>query len=131
MRAKMAKKKDVVVVSLSGRIDMEYAEPFRQACLTDIAARGKNIVFNMEDLSFVGSNGITPFVRTIVDLVQSQNSTLKFCGVGAEFKKIFAASPLQNIEVFENEDSAVEAFDKRIEEVYSIPSLKPLKAGES
>ena len=107
MKAKMSKKQDVVVVSLSGRVEVENAEPFRHACLNAIPTLGKKIVFNMSGLSFVGSNGITPFVRAIVELTEKSDSTLKFCEVGSEFQKIFAASPLHIVETFESEERAL------------------------
>ena len=110
MKAKLAKKNDVMIVSLSGRIDVEFAEPFREACLGKIAKSSDKIVFNMNELSFVGSNGIMPFVRTMMDLAKNEKAKLKFCEVSSEFKKIFAASPLQNIEIFESEDKAVDSF---------------------
>ena len=112
MKAKLSKKEDVVIVNLSGRIDMEYTEPFREACLSDIASRSEKIVFNMNELSFVGSNGIMPFVNAIYDLAKEKKGQLRFCGVGSEFQKIFAASPLAGIEICESEDKALESFSR-------------------
>ena len=107
MKAKIATVDDVVIVNLSGRINMEYTEPFREACLKEIPQRSKKIIFNLKELSFVGSNGIMPFVHTLKDLAALQETELRFCQVGSEFQKIFAASPLANVQIFENEDSAV------------------------
>ena len=107
MKAKLSKVDDVVVVNLSGRINMEYTAPFRDACLRDIAQRSDKIVFDLKDLSFVGSNGIMPFVSTLNDLAALSTKELRFCGVGAEFKKIFAASPLAEIKIFDNQDGAI------------------------
>ena len=110
MQAKLAKKKDVVVVSLSGKIDVENAEPFRKACIDQLSRQGEKVVFNLNGLSFVGSNGIMPFVRTLDEFKKSTNLELKFCQVGSEFKKIFAASPLAELEIFESVEMAVESF---------------------
>ena len=112
MKAKLSKKEDVVIVNLSGRIDVEYTEPFRQACLSDIAQRAEKIIFNLNGLSFVGSNGIMPFVEALNDLAKTKNAKVKFCQVGSEFQKIFAASPLANIEICENEDKAIESLQR-------------------
>ena len=98
---------DVMVVNLSGRINMEYTEIFREACLSDISRRSKKIIFNMRDLSFVGSNGIMPFVHALKELAGQHETQLRFCQVGSEFQKVFAASPLSNIQIFETEDSAI------------------------
>lgn len=107
MKAQMSTVDDVVVVNLSGRINMEYTEIFRDACLRDISRRSKKIIFNMRDLSFVGSNGIMPFVQALKELAAQDETQLRFCQVGSEFKKIFAASPLSNIQIFDNEDTAM------------------------
>ena len=109
MKAKLSIHDDVVVVNLSGRIDMGYTDLFREACLKDIAPRANKIIFNLKDLSFVGSNGIMPFVSAITDLARAEDKELRFCQVSSEFQKIFAASPLSNIQIFENQDSAVDS----------------------
>jgi anti-anti-sigma factor len=106
MKAELSVQEDVVVVNLSGRINMEYTEIFREACLRDIGQRANKIIFNLQGLSFVGSNGIMPFVSTLTDLAQTENKVLRFCGVGSEFKKVFAASPLANIQILESIDGA-------------------------
>lgn len=110
MQAKLKKlEDDVVVVSLSGRVDIENSEPFRQACVQRFSKLSENVIFNLEDLSFVGSNGITSFVRSIVELNKQKSDALKFCKVSSEFKRIFAASPLQDVEIYETQDEAVDS----------------------
>lgn len=109
MKAKLSIVDDVVIVNLSGRINMEYTDTFRDACLKDIAKRSNKIIFNLKELSFVGSNGIMPFVSTLNELAKIQETEVRFCQVSSEFKKIFAASPLSHIQIFDNEDRAVES----------------------
>jgi len=113
MKAKMEKlEDDVVVVALSGRVEIENAEPFYHACVQSFSKFSENVIFNMEKLSFVGSNGITPFVKAIVELSRAKEDQLKFCKVSSEFKKIFAASPLQEVEIFETQQDALDAVAK-------------------
>lgn len=107
MKAKLFLNEDVVIVNLSGRIDMEYTETFREALLRDVGGRSDKIIFNLKELSFVGSNGIMPFVSALSDLAQVQNKEVRFCQVSSEFKKIFAASPLSRIQIFDDQDTAV------------------------
>ncbi len=107
MKAELSTAGDVVIVSLSGRINMEYTDIFREACLKEIGGRANKIIFNLQKLSFVGSNGIMPFVGALTDLAQTEKKHLRFCGVGSEFKKVFAASPLAGIQIFETTDGAV------------------------
>ncbi len=107
MKAELSLQDDVMIVNLSGRINMEYTEVFREACLKQIGTRSNKIIFNLKELSFVGSNGIMPFVGALTTLAQGQNKQIRFCGVGSEFKKIFAASPLATIQILDDTDKAI------------------------
>ena len=109
MKAKLSVKEDVVVVNLSGRINMEYTDLFREACFNEIGKRGNKIIFNLQELSFVGSNGIMPFVNALTDLANKEEKQISFCGVGKKKKKIFAASPLATIQILDNLDGAFDS----------------------
>ena len=43
---------------------------------------------------------------------EKSDSTFKFCEVGSEFQRIFAASPLHSIETFESEERALESLNE-------------------
>lgn len=112
MEAKVLKVKGVTVVNLKGFIDVETAAPFRDACIKTFksasqAAQGNKVVFNLEQLQFVGSNGIIPFVESLHDICDQETIEVKFCRVGSEFKKVFQASPLRDIEIFNDEEGAI------------------------
>lgn len=111
MEAKVLKKNGVTVVNLKGFIDIETAQPFREACIKSLAAKGGKVVFNLEGLNFVGSNGILPFVETLHDLCDQQSVEIKFCSVSTEFQKIFKASPLRDVEIFNDETGAIGALN--------------------
>jgi anti-anti-sigma factor len=108
MEAKVLKKNGVTVVNLKGFIDIETAEPFREACRKSLS-KSEKVVFNLEGLNFVGSNGILPFVETLHDLCDQATVQIKFCSVSSEFQKIFKASPLRDVEIFNDEGAAVGA----------------------
>jgi len=112
MEAKVLKKNGVTVVNLKGFIDVETAQPFREACLKSLGQTGNKVVFNLEGLNFVGSNGILPFVETLYDLYGQDKVEIKFCKVSSEFQKIFKASPLRDVEIFNDETSAVGALNQ-------------------
>ena len=112
MQAKVLQKNGVTVVNLKGFIDFETAQPFREACLKSLPQNGKKIVFNLEGLNFVGSNGILPFVETLNDICDQSEMQIKFCKVSSEFQKIFKASPLRDVEIFSDELGAINALKK-------------------
>lgn len=108
MQARISQEGEVVVVHLLGRLDIETAEPFKQACWKYLL--NKKVVFNFRGLSFVGSSGILPFLETMQSFAEASQERFKFCEMGVEFRKVFAASPLSAIEVFEQENHAIRAF---------------------
>ncbi|MCM2282744.1 MAG: STAS domain-containing protein, partial [Bdellovibrionaceae bacterium] len=108
MQAKVTQVGDWVVVHLIGRLDVETAGPFRQACLSQLT--DKKVIFNFRHLSFVGSSGILPFLETMQDFMRTNRHGMRFCGVGSEFRKVLSATSLQTIEVFENETLAATGF---------------------
>ena len=108
MQARVAREGEIYVIRLSGRLDVETAEPFRDACLNHL--RGRKVVFDFRGLSFVGSSGILPFLETMQEFAAANANGFKFSGVGSEFKKVFAATPLHVIEIYENENQAIDAF---------------------
>lgn len=108
MQASTKIQNDIVVISLRGRVDVETAEPFRGACLREL--RGKKVVFDFTQLSFVGSQGILPFLETMQTLQELAPGSFKFSSVGIEFRRVFAATPLEHVEIYETSDRAVTSF---------------------
>lgn len=99
---------DVLVVDLSGRVDLETAEPFRHVCLSNLVK--KKVIFNLSDLNFVGSNAIVPFLKTMKAYQNRSKATLKMCGVKSEFLRIFAAHFPTGLEVYEDQKQALNSF---------------------
>ncbi len=108
MQARITQRNDIVVLHLAGRVDVETAEPFRRACMTQLL--GRQVIFDFTSLSFVGSSGILPFLETLQDFADKNKAPFKFSGVGVEFRKVFSATTLNSIEIHETEASAIEAF---------------------
>lgn len=109
MQAKIRKDGDVTVVELQGRLDFETAEPFRETC-QDILSNSK-VIFNLSQLSFVGSSGIGAFVNTLREFSKNSPVPPKFCSVKSEFKKVFGASEEMQFQIFEDEKAALSSFN--------------------
>ena len=99
---------NVLIIHLKGEVDFASAEPFHETCMNKLSK--KNIVFNLKNLSFVGSDGISSFMKTMKDL--NKESKLQFCCVGSEFQKVFAESEIKDIAIYEDEKSATVAFQQ-------------------
>jgi anti-anti-sigma factor len=108
MQALISYESEVTIVRLSGRVDVETAVPFREACLKRLV--NQPVVFDFQGLSFVGSSGILPFLEAMQLFANANSRGYKFSSVGSEFRKVFAATPLHVIEIHETPEHAVRAF---------------------
>ncbi len=108
LQARVKTEGEVVVVKFSGRVDVESAPPFRRACETHLC--GKKVVFDFEQMSFVGSTGILPFLEAMQDLAKANPQFIKFSGVGIEFRRVLSATSLAGVEVHDSPSLAVHAF---------------------
>lgn len=108
MEANFAVSGGVVVVELKGRLNFETTEPFRRTCMERLIQ--EKVVFDLKNLSFVGSLGLKDFVETLDSMAQKSNLGVRFCGVSSEFKRLFEASGLAGQEFFETRDKAIQSF---------------------
>jgi anti-anti-sigma regulatory factor len=110
MRAEITKNGDVTIVSLEGQISFDTITPFRDHCVNKL--KGEKVVFDLGQLSFVGSTGITSFFEIIKDLVELKLLDPKFCNVKSEFYKLFNAWFANNVEIYEQKEQAIYAFSQ-------------------
>lgn len=108
MEAKIIQAHDITVVKLKGFLDFEIAEAFRINCLKNLT--GYKVIFNLRELSFVGSSGITPFVEMLSEFSKTNEVKPKFCEMTSEFRRLFVSSQISEMEIFEDELGAMKAF---------------------
>ena len=119
MEAEISKNGEVTIVRLRGRLDFETPEPFKRTCLARL--KNEQVVFNMQDLSFVGSSGITGFIDALSEFWATNTFRPKFCGINSEFRRLFFASNLNQIEIFEDQMKALYAFTQPVVMQTQIP----------
>jgi anti-anti-sigma factor len=108
MQARMIQEGEVVVVHLSGRIDVETSQAFKEVLLSRL--QSKPIVFDFRGLSFVGSSGIISFLDALQKFHEANLGNLRFSSVCVEFRRIFSATPLAAVSVYETAASAINSF---------------------
>jgi len=117
MKTQIKKTGDTVIVSVDGKVDYEAQEPLRQDLIrliqnTQRDTTPKKIIFNFENLEFVGSSGISNFVQTLKDFSQRAPSKPRYCNVGSEFRRVMKAlDESGTFEFYDNEDRARQSFD--------------------
>lgn len=110
MKTKITKKGNVTIVSMDGKVDYEAQEPLKkdlrkllEPSKTDAVAT--KIIFNFENLEFVGSSGISAFVQTLREFNARSPHKPRYVGVKNEFKKVIQAfDPDRQFHFFDSED---------------------------
>jgi len=123
MDARVENKDGILVVSLSGQMDFESADSLKSNCLKTFGEQ--KVIFNLRDLSFVGSSGITPFLELLSALSKTHGPAFKICSVGIEFMRLFESTSVDGIEIYRDVVDAHRAFVSNGTEAQAIGRLKP------
>ena len=107
MRADFETKDDVIIVRLKGESDFESVTSLNKVFEKYLTQ--KKVIFNLGSLHFVGSSGLADLMDTFKSL--AQKSSIKFCHVGLEFRKIFAGTGFGHLKIYEDEKSAKNTFN--------------------
>ncbi|MCB0350854.1 MAG: STAS domain-containing protein [Bdellovibrionales bacterium] len=121
MEAKVENREGIFVVSLIGKMDFESADSLKSNCIKTFSNQA--VIFNLQNLNFVGSSGITPFLELLSELSRSSGPKFKICSVGAEFLRMFEAGTVDGIEIYRDVHDACRAF--RSSDVQALARLKP------
>ena len=110
LRASLVNQGDITVIALEGKLDFESQDVLRENIIS-LSKQGRKLVVDMELLSFVGSSGITHFIRSLYELQERGYSTPRLCNVKSEIRKIIGAYDINNdFTIFESRESAITDF---------------------
>ncbi len=119
MKTNIKKNGDTIVVSMDGKLDFETSVPLREELSRLIRQQTKadtvpkKVIFNLENLEFVGSSGISSFVQTLKDFNAIAPEKPRFCNVRSEFQRVMKAyDEAETFEFHENEERARKSFDQ-------------------
>ena len=118
MKTQFRKSGDAIVVEVSGQITFESNLPLKdhlyglaKALRTDSSPT--RVIFNLEDLEFVGSSCISAFIQTLKEFNSLSPTRPRYCGVGSEFQKIIRAfDNEQDFAFYDDEAGARRSFDQ-------------------
>ena len=127
MDAKVENRNGVFVVNLIGQMNFESADQLKTQCIKNFSTR--DIIFNLKDLSFVGSSGITPFLELLDVMSKNLGPRFKICSVGTDFMRLFESSDSEGIEIYRDVTDAERAFQRRAvgdeTQTQALTRLKP------
>ncbi len=104
MQALVRKKGDWTVVTMKGRIQLEKAGAFREACMRGLEAQ--KVVFEMSHLQFVGSTGMTEFFQCLADMQKEKGCSVGMVGLSDDFKRFVSISAAAQIRTFSRLEDA-------------------------
>jgi anti-anti-sigma factor len=96
MKAQIKKIGDTIFVAVDGKLDYETQEPFKEnlkkiATATNTDSTPTKVIFDMENLEFVGSSGITQFIQTLKEFGTNTDQKARILKASSEFKKVMRA----------------------------------------
>ncbi len=110
LRASLSNQGEITVISLEGQLDYENQDVLRENILV-LMQGGKKVVVDMEGLNFVGSSGITHFIRSLYEFQEAGYSVPRLCNVRSEFRKIINAYDInKDFSIHESRESAMTDF---------------------
>jgi anti-anti-sigma factor len=110
LRASLTNQGEVTVIALEGKLDFENQDMLRESIM-NLTRQGKKVVVDMEGLSFVGSSGITHFIRSLYELQERGMNVPQLCNVRSEFRKIISAYDNSgDFAIHDNREAAVNNF---------------------
>jgi anti-sigma B factor antagonist len=99
------------LITISGRIDSYTAPNIEKALKSLISGSPRNIVVNMENVTYISSSGILVFVNTQKFLIKKNQGRIIFSGTS---DLVFSAFSLAGFNIlfdfYSNTASAVESF---------------------
>jgi anti-anti-sigma factor len=110
LRASLVNQGDITVIALEGKLDFENQDILRESII-NLTRQGKRVVVDMEGLNFVGSSGITHFIRSLYELQERGMKVPALCNVKSEFRKIISAYDVnREFAIHETREAAVTGF---------------------
>lgn len=103
-------KGEVVILDISGEIDLYNAPEIKDIVNKLIEQKKYNVVINLKEVTYIDSSGIGALISSLSNLKKYQGG-LKIINVFASVKKVFELTKLTSFfDIYDSEEEAVKAF---------------------
>ncbi|NLV68390.1 MAG: STAS domain-containing protein [Spirochaetes bacterium] len=103
-------KGEVVILDISGEIDLYNAPEIKDIVNKLIDQKKYNVIINLKEVTYIDSSGIGALISSLSNLKKYQGG-LKIINVFASVKKVFELTKLTSFfEIYDSEYEAVKAF---------------------
>ncbi len=105
-------KDDVVILDISGEIDLYNAPEIKDIINSLIEEKKFNVIINLEKVTYIDSSGIGALISSLSNLKKYQGG-LKIINVFASVRKVFELTKLTSFfEIYDTEEAAIESFKR-------------------
>ncbi len=112
MEINQREKSGIVVLDITGEIDLYNAPEIKDIINQLIEAQKYNVIINLEKVTYIDSSGIGALISSLSNLKKYQGG-LKIINVFASVRKVFELTKLTSFfEIFDKEDDALASFSK-------------------
>ena len=110
MEIEIRERGDVVIMDISGEVDLYNAPDIKNKITTLIDGGKRNILINLTNVSYIDSSGIGVLISSLSRL-KKVGGALKIMGVHGSVKKVFELTKLDKFfEIYQDEEEAIESF---------------------
>ncbi len=103
-------KDEVVILDISGEIDLYNAPEIKDIINSLIEEKKFNVIINLEKVTYIDSSGIGALISSLSNLKKYQGG-LKIINVFASVRKVFELTKLTSFfEIYDSEEAAIESF---------------------
>jgi anti-sigma B factor antagonist len=110
MDIKEKEQNGIVILDITGEIDLYNAPSIKSFILKKIEAQKVNVVINMQEVSYIDSSGIGALISSLSNLKKYQGS-LKITNIHDSVKKVFELTKLTSFfEIYPGVDAALASY---------------------
>ncbi len=105
-------KGEIVILDITGEIDLYNAPEIKDIISKLIEEQKYNVIINLEKVSYIDSSGIGALISSLSNLKKYQGG-LKIINVYASVRKVFELTKLTSFfEIFDSEEDALASFGR-------------------
>ncbi len=108
MKLKTKKVRDIIIVYLAGRLDVQLSADIEKEIQKTIESEPDcHFILNLKDINYLSSSGIRIFVSTM-RILKERDKKLKLCEMDNNAKKIFEIVELMDMfDIHDTEEQAL------------------------
>ena len=112
MEIEIREKEEIIIVDVSGEIDLYNAPEIKEAIKEQMDNKKKKVIINLEKVNYIDSSGIGALISSLSNL-RKVGGDLKLLHVYDSVKKVLELTKLTSFfGIYDNEEKAIAAFEQ-------------------